>query len=322
MNNNTPHKTSIGGQALIEGIMMRGPEKASIALRLSDGTIELKDIPIKKPKKGFSINKIPFLRGIFSFVSSMRIGYKCLMYSADKMAEGMTEEEEPTKFEKWLERVLGKSATKIASALGLVLGLLFSFFIFAVLPKALFNLFNNNVLHLSEGTLNHQIMRALIEGIIRIALLLIYLVLVSKMKEMRRVLQYHGAEHKSIFCYESGKELTVENVKKFQRFHPRCGTSFLLIMFIIGMIAAFFNPVKTPFLRAIVGLLILPLIMGVSYEIIKFTGRHDNAFTRALAAPGMWMQRLTTKEPDDSMIEVAIAALNEVIPENPDSDKW
>lgn len=318
--NNTPHKTSIGGQALIEGIMMRGPFKAAMALRLHDGTIEIKEVPIKKQKQGFSIKKIPFIRGIFSFASSMKLGYKCLMYSADKMAEGF--DEEPTKFEKWLEKSLGKSAAKIASAVGVVFGILFSFFAFVFLPKLLFHLFNTSVLLLKEGTFNHHLMRALVEGITRIALLLIYLAMVTKMKEMRRVFQYHGAEHKSIFCYESGMELTVENVKKFKRFHPRCGTSFLLIMFFIGMIAAFFNPIETPLLRSVAGLLILPLIMGISYEIIKFTGRHDNALTRALAAPGMWMQRLTTKEPDDSMIEVAIAALKEVIPENQEDDKW
>lgn len=320
MNNKTPHKTSIGGQALIEGIMMRGPHKASMALRLNDGTIELKEVPLKKSREGFSVKKIPFVRGIFSFISSMRLGYKCLMYSADKMAEGI--EEEPTKFETWLEKTIGKSAAKIASAIGIVLGVLFAFTFFIFLPKLLFDLLNGNALHLVKGTTLHKFGRAFIEGTIRIALLLIYLALVSKMKEMRRVFQYHGAEHKSIFCYEAGMELTVENVKRFKRFHPRCGTSFLLIMFIIGMVAAFFNPVQAPLLRALTGIVILPLITGISYEIIKFTGRHDNVFTRALAAPGMWMQRLTTKEPDDSMIEVAIAALNEVIPENKEDDKW
>lgn len=316
----TPHKTTIGGQALIEGIMMRGPHKTFMALRLKDESIELKEVPLKKPKKGFSLTKVPFIRGVFSFISSMTLGYKCLMYSADKMAEGF--EEEPSKFEKWLEKKLGKSIAKIASAVAIVLGVIFAMLFFVLLPKIFFELLNNNILHLEDGSFAHKFTRALFECLIRIAMLLTYLAIVSKLPDMRRVFQYHGAEHKSIFCYESGEELTVENVRRYRRFHPRCGTSFLLIMFIIGMVAAFLNPFRAPLIRMATGILFLPLIAGISYEVIRFTGRHDNAFTRALATPGMWMQRLTTKEPDDSMIEVAIAALKEVIPENPEEDKW
>lgn len=307
MNQSTkPIRTSIGGQALIEGIMMNGPFKTVAAVRKPDGTIEQKELP-KPTITRSKVMKIPLLRGIFSFVSSMKLGYGALMYSAEVSGEELDEPE--GKLDQWLERHFGDNIVRVAAGIGMVLGVALAVVLFMWLPAFLYNLLLSSLAH---GT----IWRSVFEGVFRLLILLGYMLAVSQLKDIRRVFSYHGAEHKTIFCYEHGLELTVENVRPFRRFHPRCGTSFLVLMLLIGIVIGMFIRTPNPLLRTVIRLLLLPVTMGIGYELIKFCGRHDNLLTRIIAAPGMWVQRITTKEPDDSMIEVAIAALQAVIPEN------
>lgn len=303
----TKRITSIGGQALIEGIMMRGPVKTDIAVRAQDGTIVHKEFETGSLKKKHPILALPLLRGIAGFIDSLSVGFDALSYSAEQ--SGMDEEEESSKFDLWLEKKLGDKMMKVLIGISTVLGVLLAIGLFFFLPVWLFNLVSSHAVWLAPW-------RSLVEGAMRIAIFLAYLILCTRMPEIRRVFQYHGAEHKTIFCYENEEELTVENVKKHTRFHPRCGTSFLVIMLILGIIVGFFIPFTNPFLRTITKLLCVPLIMGIGYELIKICGRYDNWVTRVISAPGLWVQRITTKEPDDSMIEVAIEAMKRVIPEN------
>lgn len=302
--------TSIGGQALIEGILMRGPQKTSIAIRLSDGTISTEEIKTEFIKDKYKFMKWPLLRGVAGLIDSLSMGYKALALSVDKA--GLEEDEEPSKFDKWIEEKFGDKIMNVIMGASTVLGILLAVLLFFMLPTVIFN----GIHSLSGGAASLEYWRSLIEGVMRIAIFIVYIVLTSRMPEIHRLFEYHGAEHKTIFCYENNEELTVENVRRHTRFHPRCGTSFIVIMLILGIIVGFFIPFSNPILRTIVKLLCIPLIVGIGYEFIRLCGRHDNWITRIVSAPGLWVQRITTKEPDDSMIEVAIEAMKQVIPEN------
>ena len=316
------HKTSVGGQALIEGIMMQGPKGAAMSVRLPDGTIDTEEKEFRHIRDKVKFLGFPVIRGCVNFVESMIFGYKCLMESAEKSGfeELENSEENQSKLDKWLSEHLSKKVMSVITGVASVLGVLLAFALFFFLPSKITDFFNN----LASGALTN--FRALIEGIMRMIIFIAYIALVSLMKDIKRTFMYHGAEHKTIFCYEHGLELTVENVRKQSRFHPRCGTSFMFVMIIISVIISSIISVAFPYLRnniavwMIIKLLILPLVMGFGYEFIKYAGRHDNILVKILSAPGLWMQRLTTKEPDDSMIEVGIAAFKAVITDNPEDD--
>ena len=328
-------KTSIGGQALIEGIMMRGPHKSVMANRRPDGRITVEDVAsasaAKKP-----VLRWPVVRGGVSLIESLILGYRVTMLSAERA--GMLDEEEtkkdaPAEEAESVEEAAPPAEEKKKDNGGLmvvlgvvsgVLGVALALFLFIYLPSLLFDLLNGAV------SADLSPVKALFEGVLKVMLFIGYLVAVSQMKDIKRVFRYHGAEHKSIFCYEKGLPLTVENVREQKRFHPRCGTSFLVLMLLVSILfysLVLFIPgvralAQIRWLWGIIKLILLPVIVGFGYELIKFSGRHDNWFTRILSAPGMWVQRITTKEPDDSMIEVAIAALEAVIPENGEDDRW
>ena len=310
----TCKKTSIGGQALIEGVMMRGVGKAAMAVRMPDGTIDVEIQKTKLAKDKSFVFRVPFVRGMFNFIDNMIFGYKYLMKSAEK--SGLDMEESESKFDKWLEKHFGDKLMKVVSGISMVLGI--------VLAVGLFILAPMGIVWLLEKAVPLGGFKTLIEGLIKIAVFIAYLALVSQTKDIKRVFEYHGAEHKSIACYEAGEELTVENVKKYKRFHPRCGTSFLLIVLIVSILV--YSVIQFSWgnllLRAGLKILLLPVIVGISYEIIKLAGRYDNFFTRILSAPGLWIQRFTTREPDDSQIEVAIASLKPVLPDENENDNW
>lgn len=383
-------RTSIGGQALIEGIMMRGPKMSAMAVRNTSGEIVLEKEEISTTSRP-KIFKLPIIRGVFNFVDSMRIGYKCLMRSAeisglDELEEEMAREKEAKKQAK-RDKKKGISAESapieesapaevaevvetvetaqpeaaettteeatvnndkkdktdkkekkensllisVVMVLATVLGLALSVGLFIMLPTFIYDWLTKLMPFLiTENLALDSLIKSFFEGILKIAVLVGYMALVTLMKDIKRTFQYHGAEHKTIFCYESGLELTVENVRKQRRFHPRCGTSFLVLMLLVGMFVSFFiDPIfyltigHLPHvaIRAIIKLLLLPITMGIGYELIKFAGRHENAFTRIISAPGLWLQRVTVLEPSDDMIECAIVAFKEVIPED-QSDKY
>ena len=316
------HKTSVGGQALIEGIMMQGPKGMATAVRKPDGEILTEYHEVKRLRDKNKFWNIPIIRGIVGFVESMITGYKCLMYSAEVSGMEEIEEAEMNKFEKWLTDKLGDKLMSIITGIATVLGFALCFFIFAYLPSMLFKLIDTHTATSLEA------FRGLFEGILKIIIFVLYMFCVSQMKDIKRVFKYHGAEHKSIACYEEGLELTVENVKKCSRFHPRCGTSFMFVMLILSIviisILSFFVPEdikKITILWVLIRLPMVPLIMGIGYEFIRYAGRHDNALVKVLSAPGLWMQRITTKEPEDDIIEVGIASLKAVITENPEDDE-
>ncbi len=311
----TKRITSIGGQALMEGIMMRGPLKSTVGVRRTDGSIELEEIKPLNLTQKYKILRLPILRGVAGMIDSLVTGNKALMMSADKMIEGEEAagiEEEPSKLDLWLDKHFGEKAVGVIMGISTVVAVLFCVAVFVFVPTWLFNLLANAVPALND----HMIWRSAFEGILRIVLFLIYMALVTLNKDIKRVFQYHGAEHKTIFCYEHGLELNVENVRKQTRFHPRCGTSFIVLMLIVGILIGLFIPFTNVWLRSAVKILLLPVTVGIGYELIRICGRHDNIITRIIAAPGVWMQHLTTKEPKDEMIEVAIAAMKDVIPEN------
>ena len=305
-------KTSIGGQALLEGIMMRGPKKQAIVVRTEDGLVDKVD-DIKMVKDNYPILGLPFIRGTVNYIATMVEGIKALTYSASFLPE--EEQENPSKLDLWIEKHFStKTAENLIIALGVVLGLGVSVVLFFLLPTALTGLLN--------GVIEGRIVKNLIEGLIRICIFILYLWLTSKVKDIKRVWQYHGAEHKTIFCYEAGLELTVENARQQSRFHPRCGTSFLFIIIIVSILVFTVVSWSNVVMRMVFRLLLLPVVVGISYELIKLAGRYDNVFTRLISAPGKAMQHLTTKEPDDEMLEVAIAALKLVLPENEGEDAW
>ena len=322
-------KTTIGGQALIEGIMMRGPEKDAIVIRGKDGlTLEVNPRKIRKPG---SFATWPFIRGAVNFFDSQVVGVKALMRSADLAPEEYAQEEQPSKFDQWLEKKLGNEKfQQYVIGFAVFLGMAMSIGLFFLLPMVIGSLFDRII----TSTLGLN----LLEGLIRMIIFMVYMILVSRMNEMKRVFSYHGAEHKTIRCYEAGMPLTVENVRQQTRLHPRCGTSFLLVVMVISILV--FSVASTLLLNAVPALaamrgtflyrllmiifklMLLPLIVAVTYEINRWAGRNDNGFTRILTAPGMWMQNFTTNEPDDSMIEVAIEAVKAVLPEEEGSDLW
>ena len=320
-------KTTIGGQALIEGIMMRGPEKDAIVVRGKDGlTLEISDRKIY-PKGSFQT--WPFFRGMFGFFDAQVVGVKALMRSADLAPEEY--QEEPSKLDKWLEEKLdNEKFQKVLIGIAVALGMGMSIGLFFLLPMIIGSFF--------DRWINNTLTLNLVEGIVRMVIFMAYMLLVSRMEEMKRVFSYHGAEHKTIRCYEAGLPLTVENVRQQTRLHPRCGTSFLLVVMVISIlvfsVASSALLAAVPALEAIRGtfgyrllmivfkLLLLPIVVGITYEINRWCGRVDNALTRVMSAPGMWMQNFTTNEPDDSMIEVAIQAVEAVLPSEEGADRW
>ena len=368
-------KTSIGGQALLEGIMMRGPKKSAMAVRKPDGemVIEVSDLK-SADRKGFL--KWPIVRGVVGFVDSMVVGYSAMMRSAELAGlDEAIEEEEREKTAKKAAKEQAKKAKKLGitveelaerevaekpaeaevkeelpaeepapapkeekkdnsgmmtgiMAVALVLGLGLAMLLFKVLPESIYELLTWAFPSLEGEGYWFNLIRAAITGVVKIAIMVAYMAAVALMKDIKRTFMYHGAEHKTIFCYEQGLELTVENVRRQSRFHPRCGTSFLILMLLVSIVVNMFIPativdhkILNIVARTGIGLLTLPFIMGIGYELIRFAGRHDNLFTRIISAPGVWLQHITTKEPDDSMIECAIAAVTEVIPED-GSDNW
>ncbi len=320
-------RTMIGGQALIEGIMMRGPEKDAVVVRTAEGLhLEVKDRKLSKPG---TYKTWPFFRGIFNFFDAQVTGVKALMHSAELVPE--EQQEQPGKFDLWLEKKLGNERfQKAIVAVAVALGLGLSVVLFFLLPMVIASFF--------DRWIGSNLGVNLLEGLIRMVIFLIYMILISRMGEMKRVFAYHGAEHKTIRCYEAGLPLTVENVRRQTRLHPRCGTSFLLVVMVISIlvfsVASSALLAVVPALETMRGtflyrllmivfkLLLLPLVVGITYEINRWAGRHDNAFTRILTAPGMWMQNFTTNEPDDGMIEVGIAAVEAVLPEKEGTDRW
>lgn len=316
------HKTSVGGQALIEGIMMQGPKGVATAVRKSDGSISTEYHDVKHARDKLKFLGWPIIRGVVAFVESMILGYKLLMYSAEESGMEDLDDVEMSKFEKWLNDKFGEKLMDFIMGVATVLGFALAFVIFFYLPVFIFNRLNfafHDVLTPWQGT---------IEGVIKIVIFIIYMLLVSRMKDIKRLFMYHGAEHKSISCYESGMELTVENVKQCSRFHPRCGTSFMFVMLILSIVVVTLFSLVVPdelkhnrIIWMLIKLPLVPLIMGIGYEFIKYAGKHDNALVKILSAPGLWMQRITTKEPDDDIIEVGIASIKAVITDNPEDDE-
>lgn len=346
-------KTRIGGQALIEGIMMKGVSKGAMAVRMKDGGIDVEEWDLK-PAKWY--NKTPIIRGSINFISSLTEGYKCMMKSAEK--SGMLDDdsgEEPSKFEKWLDEKLGDKLTGIIMAIAMVIGVALAILLFAVVPTALYDWIETLVPHTAsvcpelaavlapvsepdavQFVVNTDISmwQSTFEGVMRMILFVAYMAVVAKMKDIRRTYEYHGAEHKTIACYEAGEELSVENIRKHTRFHPRCGTSFIILSLLVSILVYTIVPINPAqwfgisnaafavFARVFFKLLLLPLVVGLAYELIRVAGRHTNIFTKIISAPGLWMQRLTTCEPDDSQIEIAVAALRPVLPKENEDDQW
>ena len=307
-------KTSIGGQALLEGIMMRGPEKTAMAVRNSEGEIVLEEYQTKGKNRP-AICKKPFVRGIFNMWDSLSFGYKCLMRSAE--ISGLEEEDEKKKANK-KPSAMDKVFEKIMMPLSVVLAVVLCIGLFMYLPVQLYAWLAMAFPAISDM----YVLRSIVEGIVKIIIFVTYVWATSLMKDIRRTYMYHGAEHKTIFCYEAGLPLTVENVRRQRRFHPRCGTSFLILMLLVGIVVGIFIRVDNRFLRTAIRLLLFPAIISIGYELIRLAGRKDNWLTRAISVPGMALQHITTKEPDDSMIECAIAAMEKVIPQDKQSDNW
>ena len=312
--NSCSHKTSIGGQAVIEGVMMRGPEKIATAVRKSDGEIIVDIKPVNSFVARHKLHKIPLLRGVLSFVESMVTGVRCLMFSAEQVDLEDDSGAEMSKFEKWLDDKLGDKIKDIAIYFSVIVAMCFSIGLFMLLPTAIAGIFKYWV--------TNPVCLNLIEGLIKMLIFLTYLWAVSKMADIKRVFAYHGAEHKTIAAYEAGEELTPENAMKYTRLHPRCGTSFLLIVMVISILMFSLLTWNTLWMRIVYRLLLLPVVAGLSYEVIKIAGRYPNGVVGILTKPGLWLQEITTEEPDEKQLEVAIAAMKAVIPENKEDDKW
>ena len=312
---------SVGGQALMEGIMMNGPKGKAMALRMPDGSISVEKKTFNSIKDKNKFFALPMIRGIVNFVEALIFGYRCLMESAEKIGMDLGEEEENmSKLDRWITDHFGEKMMNVIGAISMVLGFALAFALFVWMPSFLFDLIN-------KWTGEHiSMLRTIFEGLLRIIIFVVYMVAVSKMKEIKRVYMYHGAEHKSIFCYESGEEMTVENVRKQSRFHPRCGTSFLFVVVVVSILVSSlvfsFVNWRNMWVRMGLHLLLLIPIVGVTYEFNRYVGGHDNRVTRFLSRPGLWLQNFTTNEPDDSMLEVAIRALELVIPEEKGKDAW
>ena len=307
-----PFRTSIGGQALIEGILMRGPSHQAIVCRTKDGLVE-KTEELRFIKDRYPILGWPLIRGCATFLDSLVKGMKALMYSAELIPP--EEQGAPDRLDAWIEAHFPEDkAQKLIIGVAVVLGIALALFLFIFLPTLLVGLI--------PALTRSYVTRNLSEGVLKILILLLYMLLSSRMKDIRRVFSYHGAEHKTIFCYENRLPLTVENVREQSRFHPRCGTSFLLVVVVVSILVNSFVHLDNSFARMLCHLLLLPAVVGISYEINRWCGKHDNLLSRVLSAPGKWLQRITTNEPDDSMIECAIRALELVIPEVEGSDLW
>lgn len=305
-------RTSVGGQALMEGVMMRGPKRLCCAVRRPDGGIEI-DIKELPPKKWYE--KVPFVRGVFAMIGSMITGYRCLMYSADIAMQNSEDSEPESKLDKWLDEHLGEKFQNALMVCAALMGGVVAILLFSVTPTSVVG-FVSRFMPLGRWG------RVILEAVLKMAIFLAYLALCSRMKEIHRLFEYHGAEHKTIACYEAGEPLTVENIRKYSRFHPRCGTSFLILTLLVSIAVFSVIPWTGTALRVVYKLLFLPMVMGISYELLKLCGRTDNLLTHIIRAPGLWVQRLTVFEPDDSMIECAIQAVTPVLPENPEEGQW
>ena len=305
-------RTSVGGQALMEGVMMRGPKRLCCAVRRPDGGIEtdIKELP---PKKWYE--KVPLVRGVFAMIGSMITGYRCLMYSADIAMQDSEAPEPESKLDKWLDEHLGEKFQNALMVCAALMGGVVAILLFSVTPTSVVGFVSRFVPLGRWG-------RVALEAVLKMAIFVAYLALCSRMKEIHRLFEYHGAEHKTIACYEAGEPLTVENIRKYPRFHPRCGTSFLILTLLVSIAVFSVIPWTGTVLRVVYKLLFLPLVMGISYELLKLCGRTDNLLTHIIRAPGLWVQRLTVFEPDDSMIECAIQAVIPVLPENPEEGQW
>ena len=305
-------KTTIGGQALIEGILMRGPRKTAIVVRKPDGECAIKEEEVGTIRKN-PVLRLPLIRGVLGFWDSMKYGISALTYSAEFFEEEDSSQQ-PGKVESWLLRKFGsEKLDKILMGFALVTGIALPVALFILLPTLLAGF-------LPAGS--SSIVRNLLEGVVRILIFLAFIIITSKQSDIKRTYMYHGAEHKTIACYEKGWELTVDNIRRCSRFHPRCGTSFLFVVMIISILVFSVFTWQSPWVRMALRLLLLPLVVGISYEINRWVGRHDNWLSMALRAPGLFLQRFTTNEPDDSMMEVAIEAIRRVIPENQGEDRW
>lgn len=323
----TGKKTKIGGQALIEGIMMKGVSKGAMAVRMKDGSVDVEEWDI--PERRW-YEKAPVIRGSVNFVKNLTEGYHYMMKSAEK--SGMMDDdgtEEPTKFEKWLDDKFGDKLTGIVMGIASFIGIALAVVLFLFVPSYLFTLIEK-----LAGDVDISMWKSAFEGVLKIVMFVGYMALVAQMKDIKRTYEYHGAEHKTIACYEAGKELTVENVRPMRRFHPRCGTSFIMLTLIVSILVYTIVPVEpgewfsiennalSAALRVVFKLVLLPLVVGLAYELIRVAGRYTNIVTRIISAPGLWLQRLTTREPDDSQIEIAIAALTPCLPKDGEDDNW
>lgn len=312
-------KTSIGGEALIEGVMMRGPDDIAIAIRKSDGEIIIDKKPLKTLAKRHSFFKLPIIRGAVGMFESMVIGMRALLYSAEfvEVEEEDEKNAKPSKIDSFFEKIFKDKFLDAVIYFSVFLSMIFVIGLFMLLPSFLAGLF-----HFNKDTTSGLIALHVFEGIIRISLFIGYLALVSNMKDIKRVFQYHGAEHKTIHCYENEEELTVENVKKYTTRHPRCGTAFMFVVMIVSIIVFSFIGWGSLLWRVLSRIILIPLVAGLLYEVIKFAGRSDSKFMAAVSLPGLALQRLTTKEPDDQQIEVAITALKNVLVEDVNADRW
>lgn len=314
----TGYKTKIGGQALIEGVMMRGIDKASMAVLMPDKTIDVETWDVKAVKKRNLFLRLPLVRGVVNLVESLVMGYKCLMKSAEKSGMAEEEGEQPGRFERFLENHFGEMALnrlfQVTTVIATVIGVLLAVGLFLYLPAL--------IARFLGGLFDVGYLQGVIEGIIKIVIFVLYLFLVSRMKEIRRVFEFHGAEHKTIACYEAGEQLTPENAKKFKRFHPRCGTSFLIIVLILSIIIFSVVSWDNLLIRVLLKIVLIPIVVGIAYELIRLAGRYDNVVTRIISAPGMWLQRITTNEPNEEQLKVAIAALEPVLPDDPEEGRW
>jgi len=297
---------AVGGQAVIEGVMMKGVEDVAIAVRKPDGEIVVSREKLKGKRK--VISKIPILRGMYAFVDSMVLGVRALMYSAEFIEEEEEKEKEkkPSKFDELVEKNI--------VWISVVISVLFSVGLFILLPTVIVGAFRNFI--------SSNLMLNGVEGIVRIMIFLGYLLAISNMKDIKRVFEYHGAEHKAIFCYEYGEELTAENVRKHGRLHPRCGTSFLFIVMIVSILLFSLFTWSNIFIRLVIRILLIPVVAGISYEIIKWAGKSRSKLSCIISTPGMWLQKITTREPDDKQIEVAVEALKNVLTADPEADNW
>ncbi len=307
------HMTSIGGSAVMEGVMMRGPKEIATAVRKPDGEIELDKRAVSSLVTKYHVNKIPVVRGVFAFFDSMICSIRALMWSAEffDLEEDSSAE---SKFDKWLSDKFGDKVKDIVIYFSLFIALIFSIGLFFILP--------NLITGFLSGIIQNNALKTLIEGVIRIGIFLGYVLLVSRMEDIKRVFQYHGAEHKTIFCYEAGLPLTPENARKMSRLHPRCGTSFLVFVMVISIILFSFISWDNIWTRLGMRILLLPVVAGISYEIIRWAGRSQSKIVSILSKPGMWLQNITTREPDDAQLEVAIAAMEAVLTDNKEDDKW